>query len=74
MSSELYRHRRRQPGQRRRVLRAGRVGNWLAISAIRGGDLVGYIRPTPAMPEARYKATLRKDLQRRATYAKTGLR
>ncbi|MDU7768156.1 MAG: hypothetical protein E7K05_13960, partial [Serratia marcescens] len=44
--------------------------NWLAISAIRGGDLVGYIQANAGVPEARYKSTLRKDLPRRARAAK----
>ena len=39
----------------------GEVENsWLAISAIRGGDLVGYIQANAGVPEARYKSTLRK--------------
>ena len=49
----------------------GEVENsWLAISAIRGGDLVGYIQANAGVPEARYKSTLRKDLPRRARAAK----
>lgn len=31
--------------------------NWLAISAIRDGDLIGYIQKNAGVPEARYKSS-----------------
>ncbi|MGO4742362.1 type VI secretion system accessory protein TagV [Serratia quinivorans] len=49
----------------------GEVENhWLAISAIDGGDLVGYIQTNAGVPKTRYKSTLRKDLPHRARAAK----
>ncbi|HEI8866193.1 type VI secretion system accessory protein TagV [Serratia sp. AKBS12] len=45
-------------------------GDWLAISAIRGGNLIGYIQRNAGVPEKKYKSALRKDLPRRARAAK----
>ncbi|MBH1928764.1 type VI secretion system accessory protein TagV [Serratia rubidaea] len=48
----------------------GEVENeWLAISAVRGGDLMGYIQSNAGVPENKYRATLRNDRPRRARAA-----
>ncbi|WP_413480926.1 type VI secretion system accessory protein TagV [Serratia proteamaculans] len=48
----------------------GEVENhWLAISAVDGGDLMGYIQTNAGVPATRYKSTLRKDLPRRTRTA-----
>ncbi|RLM12477.1 type VI secretion system accessory protein TagV [Gibbsiella quercinecans] len=44
--------------------------HWLAISNAHGGELQGYVQGNAGVPEKQYKATLRKDLPRRAASRK----